>query len=62
MTAFACALALGFTLSYLAWRDWLRLQTPLAPHEDLKREVEKLRADMDACRVALGVERLEQRR
>jgi hypothetical protein len=60
MTAIGCALGLGFALAYLAWRDWLKLRTVVPPHEEVKAEVAKLRQDVDACKMALGVERLDR--
>lgn len=54
MTALACALALGFVLAFLAWRDWLSLERerveasrPVPPHEELKAEVVTLRQRLE---------------
>lgn len=44
-------------LAYLAWRDWLALRKTVPPHEQLKADVEHIRADLDTVMSWAGVKR-----
>jgi hypothetical protein len=57
VTALACALAFGFLLAYLGWRERLALLRPLPPHEALKAEVESIRSDLDTVMAWAGAKR-----
>jgi hypothetical protein len=57
VTSLACALAFGFLLAYLAWRERLALLRPLPPHEELKAEVEAIRSDLDTVMAWAGAKR-----